>query len=421
MRNRLTYRHTVLACYFANFFQAVGCVFPIILVPLRSLFGISFTQYGALVAINFMTQISSDVLFSKAVDRFGFRRFMVGAPILVSFGLLLFAATPTLFRGHEFTGFCLGTFLFAAGGGLQELLLSPILDALPLPKEDRARNMSMLHSFFAWGQIFVVLVTTSLLALLGSEGWRIIVSCWAAVPLLSCAFFTLVPMNPRVKPGNEMPIRALFRNRIFRLAMLAILFGGAAEVTMAQWASAFIDRALHLPKLVGDTLGVCGFSFMLALGRTLYGLRGKADGIHRLMILGSIGAMACYLIAALSASPIVSLIACALTGLCVSLLWPGSVIVASGHLPMAGASMFALLSAMGDTGASLASFVTGRISDTVRALPFGLASGEQAGLRAGLLFAALFCVGCLVVQRSLARAARGDFQNTRFRGDGATL
>ena len=133
MRNRLTYRHTVLACYFANFFQAVGCVFPIILVPLRSLFGISFTQYGALVAINFMTQISSDVLFSKAVDRFGFRRFMVGAPILVSFGLLLFAATPTLFRGHEFTGFCLGTFLFAAGGGLQELLLSPILDALPLP------------------------------------------------------------------------------------------------------------------------------------------------------------------------------------------------------------------------------------------------------------------------------------------------
>jgi MFS family permease len=160
---------------------------------------------------------------------------------------------------------------------------------------------------------------------------------------------------------------------------------------------------------------------MLALGRTLYGLRGKADGIHRLMILGSIGAMACYLIAALSTLPIVSLIACALTGLCVSLLWPGSVIVSSRHLPMAGASMFALLSAMGDAGASLASFVTGQISDAVRALPFGLASGEQAGLRAGLLFAALFCLGCLIVQKSLQRAARADLQNTRFRSDGAPL
>ncbi len=411
MRHRLTHRHTVLACYFANFFQAVGCVFAIILVPLRSQFGISFTQYGALVAINFMTQISSDVLFSKAVDRFGFRRFMVGAPILVSLGLMLFAATPTLFPGHEFSGFCLGTFLFAAGGGLQELLLSPILDALPLPKEDKARNMSMLHSFFAWGQIFIVLVTTILLALMGSEAWRIIVSCWAAVSLVSSALFMFVPMCPRVKPGNEMPIRALFQNRIFRLAMLAILFGGAAEVTMAQWASVFIDRALHLPKLVGDTLGVCGFSLMLALGRTVYGLRGRAESIHRLMILGSIGAMACYLIAALSGFPIVSLIACALTGLCVSLLWPGAVIVSSEHLPLAGASMFALLSAMGDAGASLASFVTGRISDTVRALPFGLASGEQAGLRAGLLFAALFCLGCLVVQRSLQRAARASRGN----------
>lgn len=411
MRNRPIYRHTVRACYFANFFQAVGCVFPIILVPLRTLFGISFTQFGALVTINFMTQISSDVLFSKAVDRFGFRRFMVGAPILVSLGLLLFAATPALFPGHEFAGFCLGTFLFAAGGGLQELLLSPILDALPLPREDKARSMSMLHSFFAWGQIFVVLVTTSLLALLGSEGWRAIVSGWAAVPLISAALFIFVPLRPRVKPGNEMPIRALFQNRIFRLAMLALLFGGAAEVTMAQWASAFIDRALHLPKLVGDALGVCGFSLMLALGRTLYGLRGRADAVHRLMILGSAGAMACYLTAALSALPIVSLIACALTGLCVSLLWPGSVIVSSKHLPMAGASMFALLSAVGDAGASLASFVAGRISDTVRALPFGLASGEQAGLRAGLLCAALFCLGCLIANKSLQRAAQVNLQS----------
>ena len=403
MNNKLTPRHTVLACYFANFFQAIGCVFPIILVVLRDGYGISYAQFGTLIALNFMTQITSDVAFSKLVDRYGFRRFMVGAPLLICAGLLLFSAAPTLFPGREFAGFCIGTFLIAVGGGLQELLLSPILDALPLPGEDKARSMSMLHSFFAWGQIFVVLTTTGLLYIWGSGAWRTILRIWALVPLISASLFVFVPLYPRVEQGREMSVRALFKNKIFCLALLAILFGGAAEVTMSQWASVFIDRALHLPKALGDVLGVCGFSLMLALGRTLYGLKGKADQIHKWMILGSALSALAYIVAAISPSPYVSMIACALTGVFVSLLWPGAVIVAGRHLPLAGASMFALLSAMGDAGASLASMITGRIADTVRNLPFDLATGEQAGLRAGLLFASVFAVACLVVQLRLRR------------------
>lgn len=405
LRARLGNRHTVFACCFANFFQAIGSVFPIILLPLRELYSLSYTHFGLLVSINFITQVSSDLLFSKPVDRYGFRRFMVGGPILSSGGLLVFAAAPLLFPGREFAGFCLGTFLFAAGGGLQELLLSPILDALPLPAENKARNMSLLHSFFAWGQIFVVLVSTLVVLRAGAGGWQALVLAWAVVPLISAGLFLFVPLHPRVPQGQAMRVRHLFQSKVFVVSLLAILCGGAAEVTMSQWASAFLERGLQLPKLLGDTMGVCAFSLMLALGRTWYGLRGKPESIHSLMIAGSAGALVCYLAAALSASSIWGMVACGLTGLCVSLLWPGAVIVAGHHLPLAGASMYALLSATGDIGASAGSMLTGRVADVVRVFePLGL-TGEQAGLRAGLLVAGLFSVGALASNLALRRAA----------------
>ena len=166
------YRPTLWACCFANFFQAVGSCFAILYVPLRGLYGLSFTDFGILVSLNFITQVASDVLFSKPVEKYGFRPFAVAAPIVSAAGLGLFAAAPVLFPQRPFAGFCAGMFLFAAAGGLQELLLSPILDALPIPEERKGRSMSMLHSFFAWGQIFVVLATTGLLAVWGVARWQ---------------------------------------------------------------------------------------------------------------------------------------------------------------------------------------------------------------------------------------------------------
>ena len=246
------YRSTLWACCFANFFQAVGSCFAILYVPLRGLYGLSFTDFGILVSLNFITQVASDVLFSKPVEKYGFRPFAVAAPLVSAAGLGLFAAAPLLFPRRPFAGFCAGMFLFAAAGGLQELLLSPILDALPIPEERKARSMSMLHSFFAWGQIFVVL-------------------------------------------------------------------------------------------------------------------------------------------------------ACGLTGLCVSLLWPGAIILASRRIPSAGAAMFALLSAGGDVGASLGAFCVGRAADWAQAsgTVFAGAAGESGALRAGLLLAAVFPLLCCGVHTAL--------------------
>jgi len=211
------YRSTLWACCFANFFQAVGSCFAILYVPLRGLYGLSFTDFGILVSLNFITQVASDVLFSKPVEKYGFRPFAVAAPLVSAAGLGLFAAAPILFPQRPFAGFCAGMFLFAAAGGLQELLLSPILDALPIPEERKARSMSMLHSFFAWGQIFVVLATTGLLAVWGAARWQWIVLLWAAPPVAGAALFCRVPLA-RKNGGAPAAAGAGPQRRVLRAA-----------------------------------------------------------------------------------------------------------------------------------------------------------------------------------------------------------
>ncbi|MCI8600772.1 MAG: MFS transporter [Oscillospiraceae bacterium] len=393
------YRATVRACYLGNLLQSCGAIFAILFVPLRTLYGLTYTQYGLLVSVNFIVQVCSDILFSKPVERLGFRPFAVLSPILTSTGLVLFALAPVLFPGNVFFGFCVGMFVFAAAAGLQELLLSPILDGVPMPEEKKKKAMSLLHSFFAWGQIGAVLITTLLVWVLKAEQWQLITVLWALPPLVNVFLFAKAPLDAKVSAGNAMSLKQLFTSKIFLVVLLAIIFGGAAEVTMSQWASAFIEKGLNLPKLLGDMLGVCGFSLMLGLGRTLYGLKGDSISIHKVMIFGSLGAFCLYLLAALSGSPFVGMAACGLTGFCVSMLWPGSIVVASRELPLAGASMFALMSAGGDLGSSAASFLTGQVADRVEAMGLTSFMGsavtpEQAALRAGLFFAALFPICC---------------------------
>ena len=228
------YRSTLWACCFANFFQAVGSCFAILYVPLRGLYGLSFTDFGILVSLNFITQVASDVLFSKPVEKYGFRPFAVAAPLVSAAGLGLFAAAPLLFPRRPFAGFCAGMFLFAAAGGLQELLLSPILDALPIPEERKARSMSMLHSFFAWGQIFVVLATTGLLAVWGAARWQWIVLLWAAPPVAGAVLFCRVPLARKNGGAPPLPLRALARKGVFYALLAAIVLGGAAEIGRAH-------------------------------------------------------------------------------------------------------------------------------------------------------------------------------------------
>lgn len=409
MKRQMTYKHTIRACYLGNFLQSAGAVFSILFIPIRCLYGITYTQFAVLLTINFITQVASDVICSKPVEKYGFRKFAMGAPVLSFAGLILFAGAPILFPTNPFIGFCLGMFVFAASSGLQELLLSPIMDALPIPEEEKGKSMSMLHSCFAWGQIAGVFITTLFVYFMKAEYWQIITCFWAIVPLVNVWLFAKVPLYEKVSPDKAMKVSELFRSRLFWLIMAAIITGGSSEVVMAQWASAFIERGMNLPKIIGDMTGVCGFSLMLAAGRTAYGIWGDKVSIHKVMTVGAAAAAVCYVIAAVNGNPYVGIIACIGTGLCVSLLWPGSVVVAAREFPLAGAAMFALLSAGGDIGASAGSFAIGKVADMAAFSGmteiFGLTelTPEQAGLRLGLLIAALFPAVCVVVNMALKK------------------
>lgn len=406
---RYTYKDTIKACYLGNFLQSACSVFAILFIPIRSLYGITYTQFAVLLTVNFITQVVSDVLFSKPVEKYGFRRFAMGAPILSCAGMLLFAAAPLIFPRTPFIGFCIGMFVFASAAGLQELLLSPILDALPIPEEKKGKSMSMLHSCFAWGQIAGVFITTIFVYVADNEYWQVITVFWALVQLISVWLFSKVPLYEKVNAKDAMKVSELLKSKLFYLVLLAIITGGSAEVVMSQWASAFIERGMNLPKIIGDMLGVCGFSLMLAIGRTAYGIWGDKISIHKVMLLGAFFGTISYVIAAISENPYVGITACIGTGFFVSLLWPGSVVVAAREFPMAGAAMFALLSAGGDVGASAGSFVIGRVADIVTFkgwTKFGWLTGispEQVGLRIGLLIAAIFPLLGVIVHIILKR------------------
>lgn len=401
MEKDISYKSTINACYIGNFVQAtVINLTPIIFIPLREQFGLSYTQFGFLILINFITQVIVDIVFSRAVDKYGFRIFCVIAHILCVTGFIMFAFTPWLFKSNEYIGFLISTIVFSGSGGLLELLLSAIVDSIPTDEKEKA--MSILHSFYAWGQVSVVIITTLFLFLFGSRNWYIIVLVWAILPLINAFLFAKVPLAQKVHESQTMKIRELILNPIFIIAFFAIAFGGASEVTIAQWSSSFMEKGLKLPKLVGDILGMCGFALMLGIGRVIYGIYGNKININKVMIYGSFFAIICYIVIAVSPFNSLSLIACCISGICVSLLWPGTLVIASEKLPLAGASLFALLAAGGDIGASLGPWFTGVITDMsekIIPIQFLRQTGltiEQLGLRSGILLSTLYPLFCLI-------------------------
>jgi len=392
----MSYRRTIIACYAGNFIQAIVInLTAILFIPLREQYGFSYSQFGLLVLLNFLTQVGVDVLFSKAVDKYGFRIFVVTAHIVCVFGFVLFALAPVLFAHNIFTGLVIATIIFSGAGGLFELLLSPIIEAIPSDEKDKA--MSMLHSFYAWGQVAVVVVTT-LLVYFGVK-WQAIVLMWAAFPLLNTFLFIKCPLAVKNHSAGVMKIRALLKERVFILAFFAIATGGASELIMSQWGSSFMQKGLQLPKIVGDILGMCGFAVTMGVGRLVYGIVGDKLNLHKILTYGSLLAVACYIAAALSPFSGLAVVACALTGICVSLLWPGTLVLAAGKLPLAGASLFALLAAGGDVGASVGPYVTGVVTDFF----IKVAGSEHMGLKLGLLCGAVFPLASFLIQRRMRK------------------
>lgn len=390
-----SYRLTTLSCFVGIICQAISSTITAVLfVPLMTLYDLSYIHLGLLVGINFTTQVLVDLIASRLVDRYGFRVFVLPADLLAVVGLALFALSPLIFD-NVLVGLILSTIIFSASCGLQEVMLSPIVNAIP--HDEKGPAMALMHSFYAWGQVATIALTTLALFVFGIGSWQVIVLLWAIVPLVNFFMFLAAPFPGVVHESQRLTMRQLLFRPFYLVALLAILGGAATELVMNQWSSTFAEKVLELPKLNGDLLGMVGFSALLGVGRLIYGRSGSRMNMNNVLVGSAAVAVVCYVAVALSPLRGLSLVACAVSGLAASLLWPGTLVITAEKYPLAGAWIFAILAAAGDVGAAAGPFITGLATDFTRSLPaaqgwaaaLGL-SADQFAIRAAILLAALF-------------------------------
>ncbi len=374
------YDHTKYACYVAYVTQAVVNNFvPLLFLTFQKSFAISLNQIAALVTINFGIQMAVDLSSSFFVDKIGYRTCIKAAHLFVVGGLLGLCFFPSILPS-AFLGIILAVMLYAVGGGLLEVLVSPIVEACPTEKKES--EMSLLHSFYCWGHVLVILCSTVFFAVFGLENWRVMACLWAAIPLLNFFYFCQVPVPTPVEEGKGMKLRELIGAGVFWRLFLMMLCAGASEQGMSQWASAFAEASLHIPKTAGDLLGPCAFAVMMGLSRLFFGKCGDKIKLERFLNLSSLLCVASYLLAALFDQPALCLLGCMLCGLSVGIMWPGCFSIASKKLKNGGTAMFALLALAGDVGCAAGPALVGNVAE--------LFGGElQAGLLAAVIFPTL--------------------------------
>ena len=388
------FKRTKYACYFS--YLAMASVFslpPMLFVTFHEMYGISYTLLGTLVLTNFCTQMTVDLIFTFFPQWFNIKTTVRVMPLLTSAGLLLYALVPTLFPQYAYTGLLLGTVVFSVAAGLSEVLLSPLVAALP--SDNPERDMSALHSLYAYGVTTVVVISTVFLALCGRENWMYLTLFWAALPIVCSVWFCLSPFPEVALTAENKGERAEKRHFGLALCVACIFLGSCAENSMTNWISGFAENALGISKTLGDILGLLLFAVLLGLTRSAYAKYGR--NIQKVLLLGMAGAAVCYLTASLSPIPALSLGACVLTGICTAMLWPGTLILMEEKFPHSGVAAYALMAAGGDLGASIAPQMVGAVTDTVAASTWGQATAgamsvapEQLGMKVGMLAAAVF-------------------------------
>lgn len=393
---QLTYKHTTLACYIGYITQAIGINFmPILFTIFKEEFSLSYSELGSLVVINFVTQILTDIFSTKYVDRLGFRRTSIPCQLLCFLGLMLLCILPSV-MANSFLALAIATIVYAVGGGMVEVIISPIIDSMP--SDDSTGAMSLLHSFYCWGQLGIVLLTTLAIKLCGNDVWRPLALILSLIPLINMLLFIKVPL-PETENETRTPIKALISNKAFLAAMILMVGAGAAEQVIAQWSSLFAQTGLGVDKTLGDILGPSLFAVFMIIGRTYFGVMGERLDLRRSLLYSSVLCIFCYIVTALSASPLLALAGCALTGLSVSLMWPGMLSLASSKFPHGGAAMFGVLAIFGDLGCSIGPMLTGFISDFAQKLPVlseisqtSFLTAEQISLKAGIFSGIIFPV-----------------------------
>lgn len=371
------YQKTLIACYLGFITQAISANFtPLLFLTFKDTYGISLEMIALIPMVFYLTQLLVDLVAVKFADIIGYRTCVVVSQLISAAGLVLMAFLPELLP-NPFVGILIAVVLYAIGSGLIEVLLSPIVEACPF--ENKAGVMSLLHSFYCWGAVGVILGSTVFFAVFGIGCWKILAVIWAIVPLLNTFNFISCPIERLVEDGEGMRIGQLLRLPVFLLMILLMICTGASEATMTQWASAFTESALGVSKTIGDLVGPCLFAVFMGVARVFYGRKGEKLDLTKVMLGCGTLCVACYLLAALSPVPVVGLIGCALCGLSVGIMWPGTISISSQKCPGGGTALFAFLALAGDLGAAAGPTMVGGIADAV-----------GGNLKTGLLFAVIF-------------------------------
>lgn len=394
-KHRLSYNSTIKASFAAYVVQAIVNNFaPLLFLTFQSLYGIPLSQITLLITFNFCIQLLIDALSARFIDKIGYRASIVTAHACSAAGLVLLAVLPDILP-NPFAGLLISVMIYAVGGGLIEVLVSPIVEACPTDNKETA--MSLLHSFYCWGHVAVVLVSTVFFALFGIENWKMVAVVWALVPAANCILFTQVPIASLLEEGEKgLSFGELLRSRVFWLLLLLMICAGASEQAVSQWASTFAESGLHVTKSMGDLCGPMFFAILMGTSRALYGKYGERLKLDTCMRASAALCIVSYLIISLSPWPFLSLLGCGICGFSVGILWPGSFSIASRTIARGGTLLFALLALGGDVGCSLGPTFVGMMSS--------LAQGSlSVGILAAVIFPVLMLTGCLALPLMLKK------------------
>ncbi len=394
MKKRVNYRHTVGASSIGYIIQSMVNTFaPLLFVTFQTEYRISLAQVSALIAVNFAAQIALDFAASGLADRIGYRKCVIAAHLMAAVGISGLAYMPELFK-DPFTGLILAVIIYGAGGGLTEVLLTPIVQACPIREKDKA--VSMLHSFYCWGSVIVILASTAFFRLAGIGNWKYLAVLWALLPVANAVYFAFVPMYELVSKEEKMPFSQLAKSKIFWLLLLFMFCAGSCEMAIAQWASNFAEEGLHVSKAAGDLAGPCLFAAMKGIERTWYGKKGEKIPLWGFMVFCSLLCGACYLVIGLSGSAAIALGACAAAGFATGVMWPGTFTTAAQVLPKGGTALFGMLALAGDLGCGAGPAITGMISSV-------WGDNLKAGFLFGTVFAVLMILGLAGLYRMKKR------------------
>ena len=391
------YNNTIYACFIGYIVQAIVNNFvPLLFLTFHSAYGIPMTQITLLITFNFGLQLLIDLLSVTFVDRIGYRASMIIAHICAAVGFVLLAVLPDI-CGSAFMGLLVAVTVYAVGGGLLEVLVSPVMEACPTDNKEKA--MSLLHSFYCWGHVAVVLISTLFFWVFGIDHWKIMACVWAIVPFANMILFAKVPIASLIEEGEKgMTIGELFRQKLFWVLMLMMVCAGASEQAVSQWASTFAEMGLGVSKAIGDLAGPMLFAVLMGSARAFYGKYGDRIELDKFMAGSCMLCVLSYLCISLVPNPVIGFAGCALCGLSVGIMWPGTFSKATASIARGGTAMFALLALAGDVGCSGGPTVVGMVSGV-------LGDNLKMGILAGVIFPLMLLIGIVLCKKPTDKIA----------------